>query len=99
MFATPDGAFPPAIRQILSAVRERIALDFFGMDFGMAPDGRVLLFEANATMNFFARLPGPQFLYLRRCLPPAQVAFREMLGLDPIVPMPSQSDTDTEPAQ
>lgn len=98
MFATPDGAFPPAIRQILSAVRERIALDFFGMDFGMAPDGRVLLFEANATMNFFARLPGPQFLYLHRCLPPAQLAFRELLGLAPALPTASGFEADLESA-
>ena len=52
LFATPEGAFPPEIGRTLDAVRDRMGLDFFGVDFGIAPDGRVLLFEANATMNF-----------------------------------------------
>jgi len=83
MFASPEGAFPPEIREALFAVRERMPLDFFGMDFGVGPDGRVVLFEANATMNFFSPLPGPQFAYLRACIAPAQSAFRELLGLEP----------------
>ena len=81
MFATPDGAFPPAIRQVLAAVRDKIDLDYFGIDFGIMPDGRLLLFEANATMNFFSPLPSDQFAYVRACVPPARAAFRELLGL------------------
>lgn len=80
LFATPDGAFAPAIKQVLADVRQRIDLDFFGMDFGIAPDGRVLLFEANATMSFYSKLPGPEFDYLQACLPPARSAFRELIG-------------------
>jgi len=80
LFATPEGAFPPEIKQVLTAVRDRIDLDFFGMDFGIAPDGRVLLFEANATMSFYSKLPGPEFDYLQACLPPARAAFRELIG-------------------
>jgi glutathione synthase/RimK-type ligase-like ATP-grasp enzyme len=83
LFATPDGALPPAIRQVLVEVRERIDLDFFGIDFGIMPDGRAILFEANATMNFFLALPGDQFAYVRACVPPARAAFRELLGLPP----------------
>lgn len=82
LFATPDGAFAPGIKQVLAEVRRRIDLDFFGMDFGIAPDGRVLLFEANATMSFYSKLPGPQFDYLQACLPPARAAFRELIGSD-----------------
>lgn len=98
MFGTPEGAFSPKVRRVIGAVRERIALDFFGMDFGIAPDGRVLLFEANATMNFFAALPGPQFAYIQSCIAPARHAFRELLGLAPAAPMTSPSETDLEPA-
>lgn len=83
MFATPDGTYPPEIKQVLAAVRERIDLDYFGIDFGILPDGRAILFEANATMNFFLPLPSEQFLYLRACVPPARAAFRELLGLQP----------------
>ena len=43
LFATPEGAFPPASKQVLAAVRERVDLDYFGIDFGSArrPDGLV----------------------------------------------------------
>ncbi len=80
LFATPDGAFAPEVKQVLAEVRKRIDLDYFGMDFGIMPDGRVLLFEANATMSFYSKLPGPQFDYLQACLPPARAAFRELIG-------------------
>jgi len=81
MFAAADGAFSDDVQQVLSAVRERLPLDFFGMDFGIAPDGRVVLFEANATMNFFPLSPDPRFAYLARCVEPARSAFYELLGL------------------
>lgn len=81
LFAIPEGAFPPEVGQVLAAVRERIDLDYFGIDFGIMPDGRVILFEANATMNFFSALPGDQFAYVRACVPPARAAFGELLGL------------------
>jgi hypothetical protein len=83
LFATPEGAFPPEVSQVLAAVRERVDLDYFGIDFGIMPDGRLILFEANATMNFFSTLPGEQFAYVRACVPPARAAFRELLGLPP----------------
>ena len=83
LFAAPGGAFPPEVIEVLKAVRERMGLDFFGMDFGIAADGRVVLFEANATMNFFPFLAEPQFAYLQRCVVPAQRAYREMIGLAP----------------
>ena len=34
----------------LSAIGRRMGLDYCGVDFALLPDGRVLLFEANATM-------------------------------------------------
>jgi hypothetical protein len=72
---------------VFKAIRERMTLDFFGMDFGMTQDGQVVLFEANATMSFFPLWPtqDPQFVYLTRCLHPATDAFRELLGLPPDV--------------
>ena len=66
---------------MLAEVRERVDLDYFGIDFGIMPDGRLLLFEANATMNFFSLLPTDQFAYVRACVAPARAAFRELLGL------------------
>lgn len=88
-FAKPDGSFPAEIKQVLAAVRERVDLDYFGIDFGIMPDGRVILFEANATMNFYSTLPSDEFAYVRACVPPARAAFRELLGLPPQGPAAS----------
>jgi hypothetical protein len=79
--------FSPEVNAVFDAVRERMPLDFFGMDFGMTRDGQVVLFEANATMNFFPLWPtqDPQFIYLTKCLEPATEAFRELLELPPDV--------------
>lgn len=45
-------------RQAMAALREisaRTPLDFFGIDFDLLPDGRILYFETNAAMNFGLR--------------------------------------------
>ena len=75
--------FAPGVRQVLHGVRDRMGIDFFGMDFGITREGEVVLFEANATMNFFPFARDPQFAYLQRCLRPARRAFRDLLGLPP----------------
>lgn len=79
--------FAVSIREVFHAVRERMLLDFFGMDFGITADGKMVLFEANATMSFFPLTPNldPQFEHLRSCVAPAQAALRELLGLPPQV--------------
>ncbi|MEO7654730.1 MAG: hypothetical protein ABIS23_03490 [Sphingomicrobium sp.] len=79
MFARADGAFPPAIHAMFKAVRARMALDYFGMDFGMKAGGEAVLFEANATMNFFPLFTDPRFAYVEQCLAPARAAFRDMV--------------------
>jgi len=81
LFARPEGAFPDAVIQTLREVRSRMNLDFFGIDFGILPDGRMVLFEANASMNFFPFLVEPQFAYVQKCWAPARAAFRELVGL------------------
>ena len=83
MFERAEGTFPEAVLGALHAVRERMPLDYFGMDVGIAPDGRAVLFEANATMNFFPFLSDPRFDYVKQCQRPAQQAFHEMLGCGP----------------
>ena len=71
---------PAAVSWVLEAVRSRMPLDYFGMDFGVTPSGEVVLFEANATMNFFPFLHDPRLDYLKSALKPAREAFHEMLG-------------------
>ena len=83
LFEDPENSFPPEVADILKAVRDRMGLDFFGMDFGFGPDGRLVLFEANATMNFFPFLSDPRLAHVLRCGPIAEAAFRNLLDLPP----------------
>lgn len=78
IMARPEGAFPPAVREAFAGVRERMDLDYFGMDFGIDPEGHAVLFEANATMSFFP-VDYPIYPYLKRCIEPAEQAFRAMV--------------------
>lgn len=77
-----EGAFPATVHAVFDAVRLRLGLDFFGMDFGIDSQGEVVLFEANATMCFFPLEPHPRFAYLGKLREPAQDAFWTMLFRD-----------------
>ncbi|HEX8444903.1 MAG TPA: hypothetical protein VF631_14785 [Allosphingosinicella sp.] len=68
----------------LRNIRAVFGLDFFGVDFGITGAGKLLLFEANASMNFFPFSALPEFAYVETCLPPMQQAFERLLGLDPL---------------
>ncbi len=43
--------------QALQAIGDRIPLDIFGVDFDVAPDGQLVFYEANATMNLLSTAP------------------------------------------
>ena len=49
----------------LEAIRDTLGLDYAGVDFGLAADGRILLFEANATMVVNPPAPDPVWDYRR----------------------------------
>jgi len=53
------------VMETLGRIREVIKLDYWGLDFSLAPDGRVLLFEANATMNVNPPDADPKWDYRR----------------------------------
>jgi glutathione synthase/RimK-type ligase-like ATP-grasp enzyme len=46
----PAAVLGPLAMQALRAIGQRMNLDFCGIDFSLLEDGRILLFEANATM-------------------------------------------------
>lgn len=73
-------ALPPAARRALAEIRARMPLDFFGIDFAIMPDGRVLLFEANATMMFFPVSDDPRFAYGATALARGRAAFAAMMA-------------------
>lgn len=49
----------------LEGIRRILGLDYGGIDFALAPDGSVLMFEANATMVVFPPNPDPIWDYRR----------------------------------
>ncbi len=50
----------------LESIGAEVGLDYFGIDFGLAPDGSLLLFEANASMVIIPPPPDPVWDYRRR---------------------------------
>lgn len=72
-------AFPHGVRAGLAAIRHAVGLDLFGVDCAISAAGEIVLFEANATMNFFPFSDDPQFAYLGRALARAQNAFDGLL--------------------
>lgn len=61
-------AFPQRTADILREIKARIGLDYFGIDCNVTPAGDVLVFEANATMNYFPYAEEPEFHYIRETL-------------------------------
>jgi tetratricopeptide (TPR) repeat protein len=57
----------PAAMSALAAIGEALGLDYAGVDFGLAPDGRLLLFEANPGMVI--QPPGPEPIWDYRRAP------------------------------
>jgi len=79
MLERPRHALDSSIEETLKAARKRVGLDYFGMDFGIDRDGTIVLFEANATMNFFPFSADPEFGYVRHCIPIARRACRALI--------------------
>jgi hypothetical protein len=50
----PDAQLGQPAMQALRAIRERIPMDMFGIDFAVDADGLLIFYEANATMNLFS---------------------------------------------
>jgi hypothetical protein len=64
----------------LSHIQAALGLDYGGVDFGLAPDGSLLLFEANATMVINPPDADPIWDYRRPAVAAALGAARRMLA-------------------
>ncbi len=73
-----DAEFAPGLDPIRAIVR-RIGCDYVGIDCAVAPDGRVLVFEANATMNFFPFSDDPSFAYMTPLIDQGRAAMMRLL--------------------
>jgi glutathione synthase/RimK-type ligase-like ATP-grasp enzyme len=63
----------------LEAIRDRLGLDYAGVDFGLSRDSDLLLFEANATMTITPPESDPIWTYRRAPIVRALDAARSML--------------------
>jgi hypothetical protein len=69
----------PRAMAALSAIQTALGLHYAGIDFGLAPDGTMLLFETNANMVINPPDPGPIWDYRRPAVTAALDAARRML--------------------
>ncbi len=49
------------LQQLGKSIREKVGLDFFGVDIGWKSDTEFVLFEANATMSILSYRLMPEF--------------------------------------
>jgi hypothetical protein len=63
----------------LWGVQKTLGLEYAGIDFGLSPDGRLLLFEANASMNVLTPGPDSRWDYRRPYVQRILDAARDMI--------------------
>jgi hypothetical protein len=77
------GAMPQVLgaraMSALEHIRNALGLDYGGVDFAVARDGRVLLFEANATMTILPPGPDPMWDYRRAAIARVLGAARQLV--------------------
>jgi len=76
----PEAVLGRCAMQALCDIGKRINLDFCGIDFSLLPDGRVLLFEANATMLVHLEEFHPELQFRNRYVQQILDAFTAMLN-------------------
>jgi tetratricopeptide (TPR) repeat protein len=74
-----EGVIGKRAMAALAAIGKNLGLDYAGVDFGLGPDGRLLLFEANATMVINPPDPDPIWDYRRAPILAALDAAKRML--------------------
>jgi tetratricopeptide (TPR) repeat protein len=73
----PAAVFGPAHYQALEIIRERIGLEYCGIDCALDNSGNLVVFEVNASMLVHARNEG--FLYKTPAVRRIKLAFEDML--------------------
>ena len=73
------GVLGPKVMQSLARLCEALQLDYGGIDFGVSQDGKVVLFEANATMVIAPPTQEPMWDYRREAVAKALAAARQMV--------------------
>jgi tetratricopeptide (TPR) repeat protein len=76
----PAAVFDAAHLDALRAIRAAVGLEFFGIDCGLDRDGRLVVFEVNASMLVHANDPEPEFAYKQAPVARIKRAFDAMLA-------------------
>jgi tetratricopeptide (TPR) repeat protein len=76
----PGASLGASAMAAVAAIGQRLDLDFAGVDFSVLPDGRVLVFEANATMLVHLHDKIEDFPYKHIHVPRIFRAFEAMLA-------------------
>jgi len=76
----PAGAVGARAWAAVAAIGARLDLDYAGIDFSVLPDGRVLVFEANATMVVHPETEGSVLAYKNPAVGAILAAFDAMVG-------------------
>ena len=79
--AAPEAAIGTRAMAALAAIGQRLDLDYAGIDFSVLADGRLLVFEANATMVVHPEAGDGPFAYKNRAVGRILDAFDTMLAL------------------
>ena len=78
--ADPAAAVGEPAMAALTRIGRTLDLDYAGVDFAVLPDGRVLVFEANATMLAHHEEPGGPFAYKNPYVDAITGAFQALLA-------------------
>jgi hypothetical protein len=73
------GTLGPRAMAALGDIQEVLGLDYAGIDFGLSPEGDLLLFEANATMTVLPPGQDRRWDYRRAAVQRVEDAVRKML--------------------
>lgn len=76
----PTAVLGPQAMAAITAIGRRLDLDYGGVDFGLTADGRVLVFEANATMLTHLELEDSPFVAKNAFIQPIIEAFQAHLA-------------------
>jgi len=76
----PRAAIGAAAMAAIEAIGARLDLDYGGVDFSLLPDGRVLVFEANATMLTHLEADDSPFAAKNAFIRPIMQAFQDHLA-------------------
>ena len=76
----PRAALGAKAMDAITAIARRMDMDYAGIDFSLLADGRVIVFEANATMLVHLHDPIDQFPYKYVHVPAIIAAFEAMVA-------------------